>query len=124
MTRDEMIAEVEQLNGAQYDPTDKTSQAILFLIASIECGTNYQKIQQVTGLPMLTCRHFARFARGMEPGTSKQPLWRGRKIDHGGWDDPETGGIAILMDAMVLSGLMERTLDQRTTSLSSTGRGE
>lgn len=109
MTREEMIATVESLNGAPYVSTDRAHQAILFLVASIECGPNYLKIHQTTYLPLATCREFAHVARGVKPGTQVRPLWKGGKIQHSGWDDPENGGIALLMDSLVLTGHVVRT---------------
>lgn len=101
MTREEMIKAVSEINGSPYDWKSRDDQAILFLLASIHHGRNWQKIHRVTGIPIRTCQEFGRIAR-----TGENPIWVGQKIA-ANWHK-ENGTISLLIDSMVLTGLMAR----------------
>lgn len=91
-----------ELNSAPYDENSVTDRAALFLLCALDLNNSYLRVAAHTGLDPMECRLFKK--RGKDTGIIK-----GRKI-HCDWLDEDTGGIAFIMDAMCLAGLLERKL--------------
>lgn len=101
-TLDQLKKEIEDLNGAPYDPDDETNRAALFLLSACCHGTtNADLISNLSDLPRSKCREFGKIAR-------KYEVFIGHKINGLEWFDEESGGIAFLMDSMVLSKILEK----------------
>lgn len=89
------------LNSAPYNPENKTDRAAIFLLCAPDLNNSYLRIAQETGFDSDECRTFKRRAK-------TNGIFNGRKIQCA-WLDKETGGIAFIMDAMLVSGILERT---------------
>lgn len=92
----EAIASIDET----LSPGDEHYDAMLFLLAGLDCGANYTKIHKATGLKMQQCKQYARAAR-------QNDIWQGHKISCDWFE--EDGGCALLLDAMCLSGVLERS---------------
>lgn len=98
--------DVAEINGTPFDPKDDTQLAMLFLIGAGHEGINPDRIARRTGMNRRDCRRLAADAKS-------KGLISGGKLLHGGWHDDETGCIAFICDALVLSGHLDRARSNR-----------
>lgn len=93
---------VAEINDAPFDGSDTFQRCALFLFGAIKAeSTSPTKIASVTGLSHSECKGLASKARS-------SGIFSGYKIAGNDWLEPETGGIAFIMDTMVLDGTLER----------------
>lgn len=94
---------IAEMNGAPYDADNVTDRACLFLLTAAKHGTNgAQSIAYASGLRSTECREFRKRARS-------NGIFVGDKIAGAAWFDDEEGGIAFLMDAMCVAGLLTKS---------------
>lgn len=100
--RDKARREVEQAaREIDSDAEGESLLAIKVLLASAFHGPNVKRIANLLGVPRKLIYPMSRRLR--ESG-----VWRGGKVYHSGWDDDETGGVALLCDVCVALGWLER----------------
>jgi hypothetical protein len=98
----ELTRMVAELNEAPFDGSKSLERCELFLLAAAYAGTTSPtKIASASGLSRSECSALANTARS-------SGIFSGYKIAGADWLDPKTGGIAFIMDAMVLDGTLER----------------
>lgn len=96
-----LTAEYAEMSGT-FDASSATDRAGLFLLGAASAGTvDYRAIARTTGLPRQEAKQLSEKAR-------TTGIFSGRRIAGGDWLDEETGGVAFILDAMVLAGLLKR----------------
>lgn len=93
---------VAQINGSPFNDRDQAQRAMLFLAGALAASsTAHREIARRTGLTNEECLTWCRKAR-------EQNIFVGRRIAGREWFDEETGGVAFIMDAMCLVGILKR----------------
>ena len=90
-------------------PTDTATMkdAMRFLLHSGIWGTNRVHIAKVAGIPQGRAKEFERQCR-------KNHIWENGKV-YADWYHEEHGGLALLADALVLLGIVQRQQGEATT---------
>ena len=99
---EEMRQEAARINNSDED--DDAIDAIVFMIASLHLGPNAQKISRYTKMNQARCILYGQRLR-------KNKIWVGLKIDCEEWFDEKAGGVALILDAMVARGELEKTYE-------------
>lgn len=84
------------------DIDSQEALAAAMLLCSGKNGPNLKKVLNATGVPV---REGTRIAERLR----KNRIWWRGKLNHGGWGDKETGGIAFWMDVLCGTGMMARS---------------
>lgn len=72
----------------------------LIMLSALVTGANADKVAKFTKLPRWEVRKFAK-------KLTQNGIWKNGKT-YCGWTDKENGGIAFLLDSMVIMGLLQR----------------
>ncbi len=99
---EEDLREIDQLVN-EVDPKAKESErfAMRLLIASAMYGPNVKRLAKFLRVPRSRIAPMARRLRD-------SGVWVGSRIYHSGWDDEETGNVALILDALTALGLVKR----------------
>ena len=76
-------------------------KALIVLLSSVVCGPNVTKLHRFTRYPYDLLNKFAYRLR-------LNGIWKGDKI-YADWLDPEEGGVALILDSLVATGMMNKS---------------
>jgi hypothetical protein len=102
MTKAALLKEVYQMDPTlKQKQNEETRDAVLLLCGALVDGPN--NANKTAKIPEVRRRKFMKNLRANK-------VFVGNTI-YADWDDPETGGVAIMMDACIALGWMQRAKD-------------
>jgi hypothetical protein len=109
-TGEDFLREAARINGVKATTVDRDSDThlcIAMLLIAARDGARLGRIVDVLGVKRARVHGlFRNFQRG--------GIFTSRgKVRHGGWGDPDAGAHALILDAMVGGGLLERVTDPK-----------
>lgn len=99
-TRDTFFEIAHNVTGD--DEESPAVRAAAMLVCSLEIGPAADRVARILQIPRAMAREFGRrFRRGK--------IWHKREVVHSDWFDKDSGGCALMLDAMVGMGQMKKS---------------
>ena len=99
LTLQQIKNEIKRLDP-EIKPEDPIYNAQVIMLSALVVGANADKVAKFTKLPRWEVRLFAK-------KLTKNKIWKNGKT-YADWTDPKDGGVAFLLDSMVVVGLLKR----------------